>query len=347
MEYSKLAKGVLAGYQLTDEEAIGMLKCPDEDILQLLNGAYQIRKHYYGNKVKLNMIINTKSGNCSENCGYCAQSRDSSASIEKYRMLDKNSIIKGAEKAQQMRSGTYCIVASGKGPTDRELNHVAEAVEEIKTKYNLKICACLGILKPEQANRLKTAGVSRYNHNINTSENHHDAITTSHTYQDRVRTVNEAKRAGMSPCSGVIVGMKETKEDVVQMAMALKELDADSIPVNFLHAIDGTMLEGTDELSPIYCLKVLAMFRYVNPTKEIRISGGREINLKSLQPLGLYAANSIFIGDYLTTLGQEDTKDHQMLRDLGFEPDFVYDEANVLDEEIAAKTAKFLSPNKN
>jgi len=202
-------------------------------------------------------------------------------------------------------------------------------------------------LTPEQANRLKTAGVSRYNHNINTSENHHDAITTSHTYQDRVRTVNEAKRAGMSPCSGVIVGMKETKEDVVQMAMALKELDADSIPVNFLHAIDGTMLEGTDELSPIYCLKVLAMFRYVNPTKEIRISGGREINLKSLQPLGLYAANSIFIGDYLTTLGQEDTKDRQMLRDLGFEPDFVYDEANVLDEESAAKTAKFLSPNKN
>lgn len=159
--------------------------------------------------------------------------------------------------------------------------------------------------------------------------------------------MNEAKRAGMSPCSGVIVGMKETKEDVVQMAMALKELDADSIPVNFLHAIDGTMLEGTDELSPIYCLKVLAMFRYVNPTKEIRISGGREINLKSLQPLGLYAANSIFIGDYLTTLGQEDTKDRQMLRDLGFEPDFVYDEANVLDEESAAKTAKFLSPNKN
>lgn len=111
--------------------------------------------------------------------------------------------------------------------------------------------------------------------------------------------------------------------------------------------IDGTMLEGTDELSPIYCLKVLAMFRYVNPTKEIRISGGREINLKSLQPLGLYAANSIFFGDYLTTLGQEDMKDHQMLRDLGFEPDFVYDEANVLDEESAAKTAKFLSPNKN
>jgi biotin synthase len=238
-------------------------------------------------------------------------------------------VIGGLRKHSRCAPVTYCIVASGKGPTDRELNHVAEAVEEIKSKYDLKICACLGILKPGQAERLKNAGVSRYNHNINTSENHHDAITTSHMYQDRVRTMNQAKQAGMSPCSGVIVGMRETKEDVVQMAKALKELDADSIPVNFLHAIDGTMLEGTDELNPVYCLKVLAMFRYVNPTKEIRIAGGREVNLKSLQPLGLYAANSIFLGDYLTTLGQEDTKDHQMLRDLGFEPDFVYDEANV------------------
>src|SRR5699024_2922936 len=281
--------------------------------------------------------INTKSGNCSENCGYCAQSRYTSASIEKYRMLDKNSIIKGAEKAQQMRSGTYCIVASGKGPTDRELNHVAEAVEEIKTKYNLKICACLGTLKPEQANRLKTAGVSRYNHNINTSENHHDAITTSHTYQDRVRTVNEAKRAGMSPCSGVIVGMKETKEDVVQMAMALKELDADSIPVNFLHAIDGTMLEGTDELIPIYCLKVLAISCYVMRTRETPIWAARKSMLKSITSLDLYAAKSIFIGYYSTTLGQEDRIDRQMLRALGFEPDFVYAEANVLDKESAAK----------
>ncbi|UOQ83620.1 biotin synthase BioB [Gracilibacillus salinarum] len=321
MDYSKLATDVLNGYELTDEEALSILESPDESLLLLLNGAYQIRKHYYGNKVKLNMIINTKSGNCSENCGYCAQSRDSSAPIDTYRMLDKTAIVAGAEKAEQMRAGTYCIVASGRGPTNRELDHVVEAVKEIRAKHDVKICACLGILKEGQAVRLKEAGVHRYNHNINTSENHHDTITTSHSYQDRLRTVNEAKRAGISPCSGVIVGMKETRQDVVQMAKALKELDADSIPVNFLHAIDGTLLEGTDELNPLYCLKVLAMFRYVNPTKEIRISGGREVNLKSLQPLGLYPANSIFIGDYLTTLGQEDTEDHRMLRDLGFEAD--------------------------
>jgi biotin synthase len=165
--------------------------------------------------------------------------------------------------------------------------------------------------------------VDRYNHNINTSENHHENITTSHTYEDRVNTVEQAKAQGISPCSGIIVGMKETLQDVVDMSRSLKVLDADSIPVNFLHAIDGTPLEGTNDLDPRYCLKVLCLMRFINPTKEIRISGGREVNLRSLQPLGLYPANSIFVGDYLTTAGQEGTADHQMLEDLGFEVDYV------------------------
>ncbi|MFG6117341.1 biotin synthase BioB [Halobacillus sp. MO56] len=322
MNWNLLAEQVLAGHELTDEEGLSILNSSDDDILELLHSAYQIRKHHYGNKVKLNMIINTKSGFCPENCGYCAQSIDSEAPIQKYRMMAKDTIVKGAEQAHQLHSGTYCIVASGRGPTNRELNEVTSAVEEIKQKYDLKICACLGLLKPEQARQLKEAGVDRYNHNINTSENHHDAITTTHSYDDRVDTVNHAKQAGISPCSGVIVGMKETRLDVVHMAKALKELDADSIPVNFLHAIDGTALEGTNELNPIYCLKVLALFRFINPSKEIRISGGREVNLRSLQPLGLYAANSIFVGDYLTTAGQEGTKDHQMLKDSGFEIEY-------------------------
>ncbi|WP_028784966.1 biotin synthase BioB [Thalassobacillus devorans] len=322
MNWNVMAERVLAGHELTEEEGLSILDSSDDDILNLLHSAYQIRRHHFGNKVKLNMIINTKSGFCPENCGYCAQSIDSEAPIQKYRMMDKDTIVKGAEQAHQLHSGTYCIVASGRGPTNRELNEVTSAVEEIKQKYDLKICACLGLLKPEQARQLKESGVDRYNHNINTSESHHDAITTTHTYHDRVDTVNHAKQAGISPCSGVIVGMKETKLDVLHMAKALKELDADSIPVNFLHAIDGTALAGTDELNPLYCLKVLALFRFINPSKEIRISGGREVNLRSLQPLGLYAANSIFVGDYLTTAGQEGTKDHQMLRDAGFEIEY-------------------------
>jgi biotin synthase len=267
------------------------------------------------------MIINTKSGACPENCGYCSQSIVSTAPIETYKMMSKEEMVKGAETAYNLNVGTYCIVASGRGPTNRDVEKVVEAVKEIKDTYGLKVCACLGILKPEQAARLKEAGVDRYNHNLNTSARNHENITTSHTYDDRVNTVNVVKDSGISPCSGVIVGMKETNQDVVDMACSLKVLDADSIPVNFLHAIDGTPLEGTDELDPRYCLKVLALFRYINPTKEIRISGGREVNLRSLQPLGLYAANSIFVGDYLTTAGQESTADHKMLEDMGFEID--------------------------
>ncbi|QED50141.1 biotin synthase BioB [Cytobacillus dafuensis] len=322
-KWETLAQQVLKGYELTDDEALSILESPDEELLELLQSAYQIRYHYYGKKVKLNMIINTKSGLCPENCGYCSQSSISTAPIEKYRMMDKDAIVKGAEQAYQMNVGTYCIVASGRGPSNKDVDHVVSAVKEIKEKYNLKICACLGLLKPKQAKSLKDAGVDRYNHNINTSENHHESITTSHTFNDRVNTVELIKEQGISPCSGVIIGMKETKSDVVSMARSLKALDADSIPVNFLHAIDGTPLEGTNELNPRYCLKVLCIMRFINPTKEIRISGGREVNLRSLQPLGLYPANSIFVGDYLTTAGQESTADHQMLIDLGFEIDFV------------------------
>ncbi|MEH7009307.1 biotin synthase BioB [Neobacillus niacini] len=322
-KWKELALEVLNGHEISKEEALSILNSTDTELLEVLHGAYLIRHHYYGNKVKLNMLINTKSGLCPENCGYCSQSSISNAPIQKYRMVDKDTILKGAKQAYQLHAGTYCIVASGRGPSNNELDQVVSAVKEIKDKYQLKICACLGILKPEQAAKLKEAGVDRYNHNLNTSENHHESITTSHSYDDRVNTVQLVKEAGISPCSGVIVGMKETKEDVVNVAMSLKVLDADSIPVNFLHAIDGTPLEGTKELNPRYCLKVLALMRYVNPTKEIRISGGREVNLGSLQPLGLYAANSIFVGDYLTTSGQETTADHQMLKDLGFEVDFV------------------------
>jgi biotin synthase len=237
-------------------------------------------------------------------------------------MVDKDTILRGAEKAHHLNVGTYCIVASGRGPTNRDVDKVVSAVKEIKENYNMKVCACLGLLKEDQALKLKEAGVDRYNHNINTSENHHEQITTSHTYEDRVNTVEIAKKQGISPCSGIIVGMKESYQDVVDMARSLKVLDADSIPVNFLHAIDGTPLEGTNELDPRYCLKVLCLMRFINPTKEIRISGGREVNLRSLQPLGLYAANSIFVGDYLTTAGQQETADHQMLKDLGFEIDY-------------------------
>lgn len=319
MTWETLAQEVIDGKELTNEEALKILTIDEDDLLPLLHAAFKIRKHYYGKKVKLNMIINAKSGFCSEDCGYCSQSSKSTAPIEKYPFISKEEIMAGAKIAFENKIGTFCIVASGRGPTRKDVKVVVEAVEEIKEKYGLKICGCLGLLKDGQAEQLKAAGVDRYNHNLNTSERHHDYITTTHTYKDRINTIETVKRHGISPCAGAIIGMKETTQDVVDIARALRHLDADSIPINFLHAIDGTKLEGTNELNPRYCLIVLALFRFMNPTKELRISGGREVNLRSLQPLGLYAANSIFVGDYLTTEGQEQNKDYLMLEDLGFE----------------------------
>ncbi|WP_106767683.1 biotin synthase BioB [Paenibacillus faecalis] len=318
-EWALLAERVIDGHQVTVEEALSIVRSNDEQLLTLLHASFMIRSRYFGRKVKLNMIINAKSGLCPEDCGYCSQSIVSEAPIEKYAWLTKEKIIEGAYEAIRRKAGTYCIVASGRRPTDREIEHVADAVQEIRQKTDLKICCCLGFLKESQAKKLAEAGVHRYNHNLNTSKENYGQITTTHTYEDRVKTIEQVKHSGISPCSGVIFGMGESDEEAVDMALALRQLDADSIPCNFLNAIDGTPLEGRKELTPVKCLKLLAMMRFVNPTKEIRVSGGREVNLRSLQPMALYAANSIFVGDYLTTAGQEQQRDWQMIEDLGFE----------------------------
>ncbi|MGF7034547.1 biotin synthase [Paenibacillus mucilaginosus] len=317
--WSELAEKAIQGERLTMRESLELLEAPDDELLRIMDAAFQVRRHYYGKKVKLNLIINAKSGLCPEDCGYCSQSIVSKAAITKYPLLEKETLVDGARKAMELKVGTYCIVASGRGPTGRELDQVVEAVKEIKSTMPMKICACLGILSEEQAVKLKEAGVDRYNHNLNTSKANFGNITTTHTYDDRVETVEKAKAAGMSPCSGCIIGMGETNEEIVEMAYALRELDADSIPVNFLNSIPGTPLENRRDLDPRYCLKVLALMRLICPTKEIRVAGGREVNLRSMQVLALYAANSVFVGDYLTTEGQEATADHQMIEDMGFE----------------------------
>ncbi|UNK20945.1 biotin synthase BioB [Paenibacillus sp. N3/727] len=318
-EWTLLANRVIDGHQVTADEAVAIVRSSDDQLLALLQATFMIRSHYFGRKVKLNMIINAKSGLCPEDCGYCSQSIVSEAPIEKYAWLTKEKIIEGAHESIRRKAGTYCIVASGRRPTDREIEHVADAVREIRETTDLKICCCLGFLKEHQAQKLAEAGVHRYNHNLNTSKDNYGHITTTHTYEDRIETLEQVKYSGISPCSGVIFGMGESDEEAVDIAIALKQLDADSIPCNFLNAIDGTPLEGRSELTPAKCLKLLAMMRFVNPTKEIRVAGGREVNLRSLQVMALYAANSIFVGDYLTTAGQEQHWDWQMIEDLGFE----------------------------
>lgn len=318
-DWQLLARKALDGTRLTMEEALSVLEADNDEVLPILQAAFTVRKHYYGKKVKLNMIINAKSGLCPEDCGYCSQSIVSTAPVKKYTLLDKDTLLAGAREAMSRKAGTYCIVAAGKGPTDKELEQVVEAVKEIRDTMPLKICACLGILKDGQAKKLAEAGVHRYNHNLNTSRANYPSITTTHTYDQRIETVEEVKSFGMSPCSGVIIGMGETMQEIVEMAYSLRDLDADSIPVNFLNAIPGTPLENAGRTPAMKALKVLALFRFICPSKEIRVAGGREVNLRTLQPLSLYAANSLFVGDYLTTAGQEVTADHHIIEDMGFE----------------------------
>jgi biotin synthase len=191
-------------------------------------------------------------------------------------------------------------------------------VPQIKQRYNLKVCACLGLLTGEQAQRLKACGVDRVNHNLNTSEEFYGEICSTHTFQDRMNTLRAVRDAGIELCSGGIIGLGEKHDDLVSMALALRELRVESIPVNFLIPIPGTPLEDEGRLTPRDCLRALAMFRFTNPSSELRIAGGREVHLRSLQPLGLYPANSIFVGDYLTTKGQLPEEDYRMIEDSGF-----------------------------
>jgi biotin synthase len=317
--WNQLAERVLEGYQLTAEDALSVLAAPDEDLLDLLAAASRVRRRYFGKTVQLYFLMNAKSGLCPEDCHYCSQSKISEAEIPRYNLLNREQLLAGAKAAAERQAKTYCIVISARGPNEREIAAVEQIVPEIKAKYGLDICACLGLLTPTQAERLAACGVNRVNHNLNTSAERYGEICTTHTYGDRVNTLRAVRAAGMELCSGGIIGMGEQPRDVASMALELRDLGVESIPVNFLNPIEGTPLAGPSELTPNYCLKVLCMFRLVNPDRELRIAGGRELHLRSLQPLGLYVANSIFVGDYLTTKGQLPEADYKMLRDMGFE----------------------------
>lgn len=314
-----LAQQVLQGEHLTRNDGLSVLRSPDSNLPALLAAAYRVRHVHFGRKVHLYYLKNAKSGLCPEDCGYCSQSIVADTQIDRYAFLNEARLLEGARHAHEMRARTYCIVASGRGPSDREVDHVASVVEKIKAQYGLHICCCLGLLSSGQAVRLKGAGVDRINHNLNTSRRFYEQICSTHSFDDRLDTLRTARQAGLELCCGLIAGMGEGDEDVVDVALELREIGVESIPVNFLHAIPGTPLENTRVLNPRYCLKVLCLLRLANPTTEIRIAGGREVNLRSLQPLGLYPANSMFVSDYLTTKGQPAEDDYRMVEDLGFE----------------------------
>ncbi|WP_449417627.1 biotin synthase BioB [Phormidium nigroviride] len=316
--WNGLADSALAGKCLSREESLAVLTAPDDILLEQLSAAYRVRRHYWGNRVRLHYLLNAQSGLCPEDCHYCSQSKISTAEIEKYPLLAKEKILDAAERAKQLKAGTFCLVISGRQPSESTFNRVVDAVETVKANYDLKICACLGLLSEEQTHRLAKAGVDRVNHNLNTSEEYHSEICTTHTFDDRVETVNHVKAAGITTCSGGILGMGESDDDVINLALSLRDLGVTSVPVNFFIPIPGTPFADIKTLNPRQCLRILCLFRFLLPSQEIRIAGGREVHLRSLQPLGLYAANSIFVGDYLTTPGQTANQDWEMIRDAGF-----------------------------
>ncbi|MBW8004956.1 MAG: biotin synthase BioB [candidate division NC10 bacterium] len=321
MDYHKLAEKSLRGEVLTRQEMGSVLGAPAGEISSLLNAALRVRQHFWGRKVHLHMLTNARSGLCPEDCHYCSQSAISQAPIAKYPLLSRETLLEGAQRAKAARAVRYCIVTSGRGPTDRDIETLAAIVRDIRQAVEINICCSLGLMTEGQARTLKGAGVERVNHNLNTSRRFHPAICSTHTYDDRVRTVENVRRAGLSTCCGGIVGMGETDDDLMDLALSLRELDVASIPVNFLHPIPGTPFEGYRELTPERCLKVLCLFRFVNPAKEIRVAGGRELNLGSQQALAMYPANSLFVDGYLTTPGQAAADTHRMIEAHGFEID--------------------------
>ena len=238
---------------------------PDEELLDLLAAAYKIRRRYFGNTVQLYFLMNAKSGLCPEDCSYCSQSKTSTADIPRYNLLQRDKLLDGCGVAYERGSSTYCIVISARGPNEREIQAVEQIVPEIKSQYGLQVCACLGLLTSEQARRLAACGVDQVNHNLNTSAEHYHEICSTHTFQDRLDTLQAVREAGMKICSGGILGMGQTDQDVVSMALELREIRAEMIPVNFLNPIDGTPLAGKNDLNPRQCLKALAMFRFTNP----------------------------------------------------------------------------------
>ena len=319
LSWPDLIRRSLGGQGISREEGRRILALPDEQVPEALQAAFEVRKVRFGKQVKICVLQNARSGLCPEDCHYCSQSSVSSAKIDKYPLMAKEQLLDGARRAFAAGAKRYCMVTSGRGPTDEEIDYFCDVTRTLRAEFPLEICVCVGILSEGQAQKLKAAGVGWVNHNLNTSERYYPEICTTHTYQDRVETVRNVRKAGLMTCSGGIVGMGETDDDILDLAFALRELCVDSLPVNFLHPIKGTPMEAYTFLTPMKCLKVLCLFRFVNPESEIRAAGGREVNLRADQALALYAANSIFVEGYLTTPGQQADEARRMITDMGFE----------------------------
>ncbi|NQU08873.1 MAG: biotin synthase BioB [Candidatus Abyssubacteria bacterium] len=317
--FLEFSRRVINGERLARDDAEEILSASDEDIFHLLASAGDVRRHFKGDRVDLCGIVNVKSGACSEDCAFCAQSAHHGADSPVYPLMETDEVVRRAKSVEAMGANKLCFVTSGPGvESEEELEKICESIAAIARETSLDRCASLGALNRDQLEKLKAAGLQSLHHNIETAESHFDSICSTHSYADRIKTVNLAREVGFYVCCGGIFGMGESAEQRIEMALALGELDVDSVPLNFLNPIPGTRLEGAEPLRPLEILKTIAMFRLMLPDKDIRVCGGRERNLRSLQPLMFVAgANCTVLGNYLTTPGRDHNEDLDMISDLG------------------------------
>lgn len=316
----ELTERIISGDDITRSEGVRILSLgTQEEIVVLLAHATMLRNRFKGNQIDLCAIVNAKSGRCTEDCVFCAQSAHYRTDIKTYPLMSTGEIVSASSEAGNVGAHRIGIVTSGKGiRTGGELERICECVREISKTTHIIPCASLGVLSDEQLARLRDAGLTRYHHNLETAESHFPKICSTHTYKERVRTIRMVKQRGLEVCAGGIFGLGETPEQRVELSFALKDLEVDSVPLNFLNPVKGTPAEKQPLLPPLEMLKIIALFRFVLPKKDIRVCGGREVGLRTLQPLMYLAgANGTMVGNYLTTVGRDASIDLQEILDLG------------------------------
>jgi biotin synthase len=338
--YTELARKSLDGQELDNAACARILSDASLEILPLLDAAYQVRKYYYGREVRVHILNNAQNGHCQEDCHYCAQAKSSTADIEEYGMKSDGEMLGEARQAYAKGASCYCMVFAGRGASQSRIDRLKRVLTRIKSEFpDKEICVSTGFVSNEGAIELKEAGLDRLNHNLNTSEAHYPKICTTHTFTDRLNTLLAAKSAGLKVCSGMIVGMGEEHADIIDVAKRLRAVRAESIPVNLLVPIEGNVLSGQESnLTPDFILRVLCLFRFLNPSAEIRAAAGREMHLRSMQPLALYPANSLFLQGYLNAQGSSNARTLRMIKDAGFS---IKSEVN-LDELIGSDDSKVI-----
>lgn len=308
---------VLEGARIAEQEALELMDLDGPDIFSLIASANRIRNHFKGNKISLCSIINAKSGNCSEDCSFCPQSSHNSSEIEKFSLVGADIVSRQMDCARKNGADRFGIVTSGKGVAGKDREDVLRMLQHLRAEDSLHRCASLGILSREEALELKEAGLQEYHHNLETARSFFPNICTTHDYQENVDTILAVKEAGLMACCGGIFGLGESPEQRIELAQTLRELDVDSIPLNFLHPIPGTQVQDIQPLRPMEILKIIAVYRFYLPDKDIKVAGGREYNLRDLQSWMFAAgANSTMVGNYLTTTGRDCDADLKMIEDL-------------------------------